>query len=78
MTALFDLPPIPDLQPIEPFNGPTQDHRTRTRNTGAILHALGGPAAVLEAAADEEDAWDPHADEPTGGFDIHLGVYASD
>ncbi len=78
MKALFDLPQVPDLQPVEPFNGPVQDHRTRTKSAGALLHALGGPAAVLKTAADEADAWDPRADEPTGGFDIHLGAYASD
>jgi len=78
MSASLDLPPVPDLQPVEPFNSPVQDQRSRARDSGVTLHALGGPAAVIEAAAVEEDAWDPHADEPTGGFDIHLGVYASD
>jgi hypothetical protein len=77
MRALSDLPLGPELQPVEPFNGPAQDHRTRSRSQGAVLHALGGPVAILEAA-DGDDVWDPSADEPIGGFDIHLGVYASD
>jgi hypothetical protein len=78
MTAPFDLPPVPDLQSVEPLNGPVQDHRSRAGDSGTLLYALGGPAAILKAAEGEEDTWDPHADEPTGGFDIHLGVYASD
>ncbi len=75
MKTLSALPLIrePQLAPIEPFNGPS-----RERRSGAELHALGGPAAVLKAVGREDDAWDPHADEDTGGFDIHLGVYASD
>jgi hypothetical protein len=77
MRSSSNLPLNPDLKPVEPFNGPVQDYRTRVQSQGARLHALGGPAAILKAV-DGEDAWDPHADEPTGGFDIHLGVYASD
>jgi hypothetical protein len=73
MRSQFDLPSIPEPQPIEPFNGPVRDHRA-----GALLHALGGPAAVAKAAKVEGDDWDPSADEDMGGFDIHLGVYASD
>jgi len=73
MRSPFDLPLIPEPQPIEPFNGPVRD-----RWAGAVLHALGGPAAVGKAAKAEDDDWDPSADEDTGGFDIHLGVYASD
>jgi hypothetical protein len=76
MRLLSDLLPSPELQPLEPFNGPVQDHRARAARAGALLHALGGPAAVLAHA--EDDAWDPSADEEIGGFDIHLGVYASD
>jgi hypothetical protein len=78
MKALPDLIPIPELQPVEPFNGPVKDHRTRATNSDDLLHALGGPAVVLKVAGDEDDAWDPSADEDFGGFDIHLGVYASD
>jgi len=73
MRPLFDLPLFPEPQPVELFNGPVRDRRA-----GALLHALGGPAAVLKAAEVEDDAWDPSVDEDTGGFDIHLGVYASD
>ena len=76
MRSPFDL--IPDLQPVEPFNGPAQDYRSRSKSAGALLNALGGPAAVLESANDEDESWDPSADEETGGFDIHLGVYASE
>jgi hypothetical protein len=79
MRSLFDLSLIPDLQPVEPFNGLARDRRVDAyANTGARLHALGGPAAVLKAAKAEDDAWDPSVDEEMGGFDIHLGVYASD
>jgi hypothetical protein len=77
MRSPFDLPLIPELQPVEPFNNPSRDRRV-SANAGATLHALGGPAAVLRAAQAEDDSWDPSADEETGGFDIHLGVYASD
>ncbi len=73
MRSLSDLPLELQLIPIEPFNGPSRDRRA-----GVELHALGGPAAILKAAGDEDDAWDPHADEETGAFDIHLGVYTSD
>jgi len=73
MRLLFDLPLISEPQPIEPFNGPS-----RETSTGAELHALGGPAAVLKTARTEDLGWDPTADEQMGGFDIHLGVYASD
>jgi hypothetical protein len=38
------------------------------------LHALGGPAAVIAAAARDEAAFD----EWSGGFDMHLGVYTQD
>lgn len=77
MRSLFDLPLNPDLQPVEPFNGPVRDRRAH-QHPGAALVALGGPAAVLKAAEPKDDQWDPHADEDMGGFDIHLGVYASD
>lgn len=76
MRSLSDLLPCPEPQPVEPFNGPVQDYRTRALRDGALLHALGGPAAVLARA--DGGAWDPSADEEIGGFDIHLGVYASD
>jgi len=78
MKSLSDLPLFPDLSPVEPFNGPVQDSRARTATSGALLHALGGPDAVLQAGDDEDEAWNPAADEDLGGFDIHLGVYASD
>jgi hypothetical protein len=78
MKSLSDLPLYPDLPPVQPFNGPAQDSRARTVNSGALLLALGGPDAVLQAGDDADDAWDPAADEDMGGFDIHLGVYASD
>ncbi len=78
MRASSDLPPPPEPKPVEPFNGPVQDSRTRAKANGALLYALGGADAVLEAIDFTDDAWDPSADEPTGGFDIHLGVYASD
>jgi hypothetical protein len=79
MKSLFDLPLFPEPQPVEPFNGPHRDRRAGAHaNSGAILHALGGPAAILKASEAEDGAWDPSADEDTGGFDIHLGVYASD
>ncbi len=49
MRSLFDLPLIPELQPVEPFNGPARDRRAGAySNTGAVLHALGGPAAILK------------------------------
>lgn len=75
MRSLYDLPlaPEPQLALTEPFDGPTHEH-----SAGAELHALGGPAAVLKAAAAEDDVWDPTAVEDTGCFDIHLGVYVSD
>ena len=73
MRSLSDLPLLPELQLglFEPSGQPRE-------RRGAALHALGGPAAVLKSAEAEDDAWDPSADEETGGFDIHLGVYASD
>ena len=75
MRALSHLYPVPQLQLalIEPFNAPSRDHPATAK-----LYALAGSAAVLQTADHEDDAWDPSADEETGGFDIHLGVYASD
>jgi hypothetical protein len=79
MKSLSEQSQFPEPRPLEPFNGPSRDRRAAAySNAGATLHALGGPAAILEVAEDEDDAWDPSVDEDTGGFDIHLGVYASD
>jgi hypothetical protein len=44
----------------------------------AALHVLGGPAAVLVAAADRHHPAPADLDDWSGSFDIHLGVYASD
>ncbi len=45
----------------------------------AELHALGGPAAVMHAGEAAQDLSSPaDLDDWSGGFDIHLGVYASD
>jgi hypothetical protein len=73
MRSPFDLPLIPEPQPIEPFTNLSREQRA-----GATLYALGGAAAVLRAARVEDKSWDPSADEEMGGFDIHLGVYASE
>jgi hypothetical protein len=45
----------------------------READRGALLQALGGPAAIMAAAdrlADSDD-W-------SGGFDLHLGVHTND
>ena len=42
----------------------------------AKLHALGGPAAVMDAGSATNDA--AAFDEWSSGFDIHLGVYSRD
>lgn len=59
------LPSTDELQPglvAEPFNGPLVD----------LDFGSDGPAS------DAYGDWDPSADEPTGSFDVHLGVYAID
>lgn len=58
------------------LNGPSPE-RTHGSSPAGLL-ALGGPAAVLHAAADADDEWNPALDERTGGFDVHLGVYTRD
>jgi hypothetical protein len=68
------LPPAPDLQLVA--NAPSSPRAPANRS--ASLHALGGLSVVLHAAGADEDDWNPSADENTGGFDIHLGVYTQD
>jgi hypothetical protein len=71
---MSDLPAVDEPHPAliapEPFNGPLS-------NPG---FAPGGGRidVVFGTTALEDEAWDPSADEPVSGFDIHLGVYAID
>ena len=70
------LPPAPDLQRSLAAYAPSGE-RAHV-GASASLHALGGLTVVLHAAGADEDDWNPSADENTGGFDIHLGVYTQD
>jgi hypothetical protein len=70
------LPPAPDLHRSLAAYAPTSDRAHA--GAPASLHALGGLSVVLHAAGADEDDWNPAADEHTGGFDIHLGVYTQD
>jgi hypothetical protein len=67
------LPPAPELQ-LAAYTPSSE----RAHAAAASLHALGGLSVVLHAAGADEDDWNPAADENTGGFDIHLGVYTQD
>jgi hypothetical protein len=68
------LPPAPELQLAAYAPSGEGAHA----GASASLHALGGLTVVLHAAGADEDEWNPAADENTGGFDIHLGVYTQD
>jgi hypothetical protein len=68
------LPPAPELQ----LAAYAPSHERAHAGSTASLHALGGLSVVLHAAGADEDDWNPAADENTGGFDIHLGVYTQD
>ena len=70
------LPPAPDLQSRLPLTRRVSERAHA--GASASLHALGGLTVVLHAAGADEDDWNPAADENTGGFDIHLGVYTQD
>jgi hypothetical protein len=71
MTAL--LLPYDDRLALAAYAPPLRAERQSDR--GALLHALGGPAAILAAAdricVDKTDDW-------SGGFDLHLGVHTND
>lgn len=60
--------PLPALVRTGPADTPV-------RRRAELLHALGGPAAVIAAGAgktsDCSDDW-------SGSFDMHLGIYTSD
>ena len=62
--------PFPGLIAPEPFNGPLSNPGFAP--AGERLDVVFGTSAL------EDEAWDPTADEPVAGFDIHLGVYAID
>jgi hypothetical protein len=70
------LPPAPELQ-LAAY-APSSERAHATATASASLHALGGLPVVLHAAGADDDDWNPAADEHTGGFDIHLGVYTQD
>ena len=71
---MSDLPfvqePFPGLVAPEPFNGPLSNPGFAP--TGERVDSVFGTSAL------EDETWDPAADEPVAGFDIHLGVYAID
>ena len=69
-------PPAPGTQTSLAVYAPSSDRAHA--GASASLHALGGLTVVLHAAGADEDDWNPAADEHTGGFDIHLGVYTQD
>lgn len=54
----------------EPFNGPLKNFGFAPRASGVDV--------VFTTSTRSVDEWDPSADEPAPGFDIHLGVYAID
>jgi hypothetical protein len=71
MTVL--LTPYDDRLALAAYAPPLRAERQSDR--GALLHALGGPAAII-AAADKFPSVE--ADDWSGGFDLHLGVHTND
>jgi hypothetical protein len=71
---MSDIPSVDGLHqgPVapQPFNGPLENLRFAPQAAGVDVVFNTTPHAVEE--------WDPSADEPAPGFDIHLGVYAID
>ncbi len=47
------------------------------RRRAWLLHALGGPTAIM-AAADKDRSAPADMDDWSGSLDIHLGVYTND
>jgi hypothetical protein len=67
--------------PLSSLNGHalqslTPEVHAASYDTYGKLHALGGPDAVIAAAAAARD--EAAFDEWSGGFDMHLGVYTQD
>ena len=60
---------------LDPLTSLTPEVHAASYDAYGKLHALGGPDAVIAAAAARDEA---AFDEWSGGFDMHLGVYTQD